>query len=199
VWLHYFACVLATRSYVWLQNLTVFVWLKSYFVIWYMIASLGSVWLQKKTVGSFVIAKPILCVTLQTQMVIFYGLKKNKNGTSVWLQLFCVRDFNKKLSVVANFDCICVVEIYLVIWYMIASLCSVWLRKQQDFCDCKKLFCVCHCKHYWLFYDCKKWLNRCVLFCVRDCNQKLSVVAKSDCVCVVEKLLGYLVYDYKPG
>jgi hypothetical protein len=33
-----------------------------------------------------------------------------------------VRDCNKKLSVVANFDCICVVEIYLVIWYMIASL-----------------------------------------------------------------------------
>jgi hypothetical protein len=46
----------------------------------------------------------------------------------------------------------------------------------------------------------KKELNQCViaLFCVRAYNQELCVVAKSDCVCVVEKLLGYLVYDYKP-
>jgi hypothetical protein len=45
----------------------------------------------------------------------------------------------------------------------------------------------------------KNWTSVCLqLFCVRDCNQKLSVVAKPDCVCVVEKLLGYLVYDCKP-
>jgi hypothetical protein len=39
------------------------------------------------------------------------------------------------------------------------------------------------------------------LFGVRDCNQKLSVVAKKekpDFVCVVAKLLGYLEYDCKP-
>jgi hypothetical protein len=43
----------------------------------------------------------------------------------------------------------------------------------------------------------KKGLNSvCLqLFCMRDCNQKLSVVAKPNCVCVVKKLLGYLVYD----
>jgi hypothetical protein len=43
-------CLIATRSYVWLQkkeNLTLSVWLKSYLVIWNMIASLGSKWLQK--------------------------------------------------------------------------------------------------------------------------------------------------------
>jgi hypothetical protein len=47
---------------VWLQKkLTLSVWLKSYLVIWNMIASLGSVRLQK-TVGSFVIAKNLFCV-----------------------------------------------------------------------------------------------------------------------------------------
>jgi hypothetical protein len=40
---NYFACVIATKSYLWLQNLTVSVWLKSYLVIWYTIASLSSV------------------------------------------------------------------------------------------------------------------------------------------------------------
>jgi hypothetical protein len=61
--------VIATRNYLWLQTLAVFVWLKS---TW-----LFGIWLQAwvvcdcKTVGSFVIAKPILCVTLQTQMVMF--------------------------------------------------------------------------------------------------------------------------------
>jgi hypothetical protein len=117
---NYFTCVIATRSYLWLQNLTVSVWLKS---TW-----LFGIWLQAyvvcdcKTTGSFVIAKHILCVSLQTQMVVFMITRKKENWASVWLQLFCVRDCNKKLSVVANFDCICVVEIYLVFWYMIASL-----------------------------------------------------------------------------
>jgi hypothetical protein len=43
---NYLACVIATSSYVWLQkkeNMTLSVWLKSYLVIWNMIASLGSV------------------------------------------------------------------------------------------------------------------------------------------------------------
>jgi hypothetical protein len=61
----YLACVIATSSYVWLQkrkrNLTLSVWLKSYLVIWNMIASLGSLWLQKTAGSFFVIAKnPIL-------------------------------------------------------------------------------------------------------------------------------------------
>jgi hypothetical protein len=39
---NYLACVIAARSYVWLkENLTLSVWLKSYLVIWNMIASLG--------------------------------------------------------------------------------------------------------------------------------------------------------------
>jgi hypothetical protein len=41
---NYLACVIATRSCVWLQeNLTLSVWLQSYLVIWNMIASLGVV------------------------------------------------------------------------------------------------------------------------------------------------------------
>jgi hypothetical protein len=41
----------------------------------------------------------------------------------------------------------------------------------------------------------------CKIFGVPDCNQYLCVVAKRkpDFVCVVEKLLGYLEYDCKPG
>jgi hypothetical protein len=72
---------------------------------------------------------------------------------------------------------------------MIASLCSVWLQKLLVyFCDCKKR------KKYWTTV----WLQ---IFGVPDCNQYLCVVAKRkpDFVCVVEKLLGYLEYDCKPG
>jgi hypothetical protein len=117
---NYFTCVIATRSYLWLQNLTVSVWLKSTWL--FGIRLQAWVVCDCKTAGLFVIAKPILCVSLQTQMVIFMIANKKENWSSVWSQLFCVCACNKKLSVVANFDCICVVEIYLVIWYMIASL-----------------------------------------------------------------------------
>jgi hypothetical protein len=78
------------------------------------------------------------------------------------------------------------------VWLKSTWLFGIWLRK---------LFFVCDCKNCWLFlWLQKKELNQCViaLFCVRAYNQELCVVAKSDCVCVVEKLLGYLVYDYKP-
>jgi isoprenylcysteine carboxyl methyltransferase (ICMT) family protein YpbQ len=51
-----------------------------------------------------------------------------------WLQ--------QKLSVVAKPDCVYVVESYLVIWYMIASLGSVWLQNSRVVCDCK-IFFVC--------------------------------------------------------
>jgi hypothetical protein len=106
-----------------------------------------------------------LCVTLQKLLVISVTAKEKKNWTSVWLQLFCVRDCNKKLSVVANPDCVYVVVIYLVIWYMIASLGSVWLQK---------LFFVCDCKNCWLFL----WLQkkkRTEPVC--DCNCFACVIA----------------------
>jgi hypothetical protein len=82
-------------------------WLKSYLFIWlFMIASLSSVWLQ--IAGSFVIAKPILCVSLQKLLDILWLQKKRLN--SVCLQLFCVRDCNQKFSVVEKPDCVCVVK-----------------------------------------------------------------------------------------
>jgi hypothetical protein len=71
-------------------------WLKSYLFIWlFMIASLSSVWLQ--IAGSFVIAKPILCVSLQKLLDILW-LQKKKTEQCVfatilraWLQpeVFC--------------------------------------------------------------------------------------------------------------
>jgi hypothetical protein len=67
-------------------------------------------------------------------------------------------------------------------------------------CDCKTYFVCVITKTAGYFMIAKKRLNSvCLqLFCVRDCNQKFSVVEKPDCVCVVKKLLGYLViYDYK--
>jgi hypothetical protein len=67
-------------------------------------------------------------------------------------------------------------------------------------CDCKNYFVCVIAKTVGYFIIAKKRIEQCVLqlFCVRDCNQKLSVVAKPDCVCVVKKLFGYLVYDCKP-
>jgi hypothetical protein len=74
----------------------------------------------------------------------------------------------------------------------------VWLQKTK----------VCHCKSCWFISVTAKkkkknwtsvWLQ---LFGVRDCNQKLCVLQKKrkpDFVCVLEKLLGYLEYDCKPG
>jgi hypothetical protein len=92
VWLHYFACVLASRSHVWLQNLTVSEWLKSYLFIWYMITSLGSVWLQNSRVISD--CKTIFCVWLQKLLVYFCNWKEKKELNQcviatiwrVWLQ-----------------------------------------------------------------------------------------------------------------
>jgi hypothetical protein len=109
---NYFACVIATWSYLCGQ---------SYLVIWlFMIASLND----------------------------------------VCLQLFYVRDYKQKLSVVAPWLSLCGWS-YLVIWlFMIASLSSVLLQ-QQGHCDFKNYF-VCHCKHYLLFYDCKKRPEQCV-------------------------------------
>jgi hypothetical protein len=70
-----------------------------------------------------VISKTILCAIANTTC---YFMIAKKGLNSVCLQLFCVRDCNQKLSVVAKPDCVCVVKSYLVIWlFMIASLNSV--------------------------------------------------------------------------
>jgi hypothetical protein len=64
---------------------------KSYLVIWlFMIASLNSVWLQQH--GRLWLQKTILCVSLQTLVVILWLQKRGLN--SVCLQLVCVRDCN---------------------------------------------------------------------------------------------------------
>jgi hypothetical protein len=77
---------------------------------------------------------------------------------------------------------------------MIASLGSVWLQK-LFFC----VFAKTAGLFLWLQKEKKNWTSVWLqLFGVRDCNQELCVVAKPDCVCVVEKLIGYLVYDCKP-
>jgi hypothetical protein len=76
-----------------------------------------------KTTDSFVIAKTILCVSLQTLLVIL-GLQKKPEPVCDCNYFACVIA-TIKLSVVAKPDCVCVVESYLVIWYMIASLSSV--------------------------------------------------------------------------
>jgi hypothetical protein len=189
---NYFACVIATRSYLWLQH----DWVCVVTTAWlFMIASLSSVWLQ--TAGSFCDCKLFVCVSLQTLLVILW-LQKNPEPVYDYNYFACVIATRSYLWL--HHDWVCVVK---ATWFFGYLWLQAWVV-----CDCKqhvrlwlqKLFCVCHCKNCWLFYYCKKRTEQCVLqlFCVRDCYQKLSVVAKPDCVCVVKKLLGYLVYDCKP-
>jgi hypothetical protein len=105
---------LQTRSYVWLQeNLTLSVWLKSYLVIWNMIASLGSLWLQKL---KLVIAKSCWFISV-TQ-------KKKKKTKPV-----C--DCKKLACVIATRE-LCVIATWLF---------GIWLQAWVV-CDCKKLKCV---------------------------------------------------------
>jgi hypothetical protein len=56
---------------------------------------------------------------------------------------------------------------FLLFWYMIAILGSVWLQKQQGRKWLRKLFTVCHCKNLLVYFcDCKKEkekLNQCVI------------------------------------
>jgi hypothetical protein len=144
--------VIATRSCLWLQTLTVSVWLKStwLFGIWLqacvvcdcknyfvcVIATILCVWLLPevicgcktwlclcgwnllgylvydcKTAWSFVIAKPILCVSLQTQMVVFYDCKKKKRT-----ELVCDCNY---------FACVIATRSYL--WLQTLTV-SVWLK-----------------------------------------------------------------------
>jgi hypothetical protein len=110
---NYFACVIATRSYLWLQNLTVSVWLKSYLVIWYMIASLSSVWLQQQ--GRLWLQNAILCVIANTASY-FMIAKKGLNQCVVATMLRC--DCNQKIFVVATWLSLCGKKLlgYLVIY-----------------------------------------------------------------------------------
>jgi hypothetical protein len=106
-----------------------------------------------KTVGYFVIAK--------------------KNWTSVFATIFRAWLQPEKLSVVAKPDCVCVVG---ATW-----LFGEWLQAWVV-CDCKrqqvrlwlqKLFCVCHWKNCWIFYDWKKEEPNSVC----DCNYFACVIA----------------------
>jgi hypothetical protein len=127
-----------------------------------------------------------------------YFMTTKKIWTSVWLQLFCVCDCNQKLFVVASWLSLCGKKL-LVIYDCKPEYCVI--AKQQGRLWLQKLFCVCiaNTAGYFMIAEKKNWTSVCLqLFCVHDCNQKLSVVAKPDCVCVVEKLFGYLVYDGKP-
>jgi hypothetical protein len=181
---NYLASMIATRSYVLLQILTVSVWLKNYLVIWYMITSLGSVWLQK-----------LFFVCDWKNCWLFLWLQKKKRTEPVWdctILRACLQ-----LGVLCGWKpwlCLCG---WKAIW-----LFDIWLQAWVV-CDCKNYFLCVIAKTTSYFYDCKrkKELNQCViaLFCVRTCNQEFCVVASPGCVCVVEKLLGYLVYDCKPG
>jgi hypothetical protein len=188
---NYFACVIANRSYLWLQNLTLCVWLKA---TW-----LFGIWLQSwvvcdwKIAGSFVIAKTILCVSLQTLLVILWLQKKELNQW-VFATILCAWLQPEVICGCKTLLCLCGWEATWLfgIWLQKKNWTSVWL---QLFCvrDCKTWLCPCGSKLLgYLVYDCKKknwtsvWLQ---LFCVRDCNQKLSVVAKPDCICVVESYL----------
>jgi hypothetical protein len=156
-------CVIAIRSYVWLQNLTLSVWLKSYLVIWYMIASLGSVWLQK-TAGSFVIGKPYFeCDIANTDGYVFRLRKKQELDQCVittilraWLQQEVICGC-KPLTVcvveIASLGVVCDCKNYFVC--VIATILRVWLLPEVIF-GCKTWPCLCGWNLLgYLVYDCK--------------------------------------------
>jgi hypothetical protein len=153
-------------------NLTLSVWLESYLVVWNMIASLGSKWLQKTKV----------CHCKICWFISVTAKQKKKNWTNVWLQLFDVIDCNQELCAVAkrNLTLSVWLKSYLVVWNMIASLGSKWLQKTK----------VCDCKISWFIYVTAKkkkknwtsvWLQ---LFGVRDCNQELCVLQRETWLCL---------------
>jgi hypothetical protein len=53
---------------------------------------------------------------------------------------------------------------------------------------CLQLFCVCHCKHCWLFYDCKKKYEQCVFATIFACviATRSYLWLQPDCVYVVK-------------
>jgi hypothetical protein len=89
-----------------------------------MIASLSSVWLQNSRV-IFYYKNYFVCVIANTTGY-FYDRKRPEMSDCNY---FACVIATIKLSVVGKPDCVYVVESYLVIWYMIASLSSVWLQQ----------------------------------------------------------------------
>jgi hypothetical protein len=165
-----------------------------FWFFWYMIASLGSVWLQNSRVVSDC-KNYFLCVIAKL-LVYFCDCKKKKELNQcviatiwrVWLQLGVM--------------CGCKTWLCLCGWKA-TWLLGIWLQAWVV-CDCKNYFLCVIAKtvglFLWLQKEKKNWTSVWLkLFGVRDCNQELCVVAKPNCVYVVEKLLGYLVYDCKPG
>jgi hypothetical protein len=135
------------------KNLTLSVWLKKWnLVVWNMIASLGSKWLQKLKV----------CHCKNCWFISVTAKKEKRNWASVWLQLFSVRDCNQEKCAVAKkrtWLCCVVEKRNLVVWNMIASLGSKWLQKTK----------VCHCKNCWFIsVTAKKRKRKTESVC--DCN-----------------------------
>jgi hypothetical protein len=138
---NYFVCVLATRSFVWLQDLTVSVWLKSYLVIWYMIASLGSVWLQKNS--RFVCdCKPyFVCDIANTNGYVLRLQKKTRTGP--------VCDYN-------YFACVIATRSYM--WLQTPDCLCGWNCKPGGRVWLQKLFCVCDCNYFTCVIAAKSYL-----------------------------------------
>jgi hypothetical protein len=140
---NYLAWVIATRNYVRLQKET---WLCpcGWKATW-----LFGIWLQAC----------VVCDCKNCWFISVTAKKKKKNWTSAWLQLFCVRDCNQELSVVAKKEnlTLCVwLKSYLVIWNMIASLGSVWLQKTAgSFLWLQKPYFVCF-KCFFIRLWCRK-------------------------------------------
>jgi hypothetical protein len=180
---NYLASVIATRSYVLLQILTVSVWLKHYLVIWYMIASLGSVWLQK----------------------LFFVCDWKNCWLFLWLQ--------KKKRTEPVCDCTilhaCLQPGVLCGWKPWLCLCSwkaiwlfdIWLQAWVV-CDCKNYFLCVIAKTTGYFCDCKrkKELNHCVIATIwRAWLQPAVFCGCKTWLCLCGwNLLGYLVYDCEP-
>jgi hypothetical protein len=140
----------------------------------------------KKSMHNILFLQLFLCVSLQTQML-FFMIAKKKREQCVIVTILCVCDCNQNLYVVANL----IVSVWL---KLLVCFCYLWLQAWVV-CDCnsgvivttKRKACTVFANYFvcdianiaGYFYDCKKNLNSvCLqLFCVRDCNQKLSVVA----------------------
>jgi hypothetical protein len=144
---NYFACVIATRSYLWLQHDWVCV-VESYLVIWlFMIASLISLWLQ--TEGSFLWLQTIFVCVIATRSYLWLHHDWVCVGKSYWL--FMIASLGS-------------------VWLQNNRVVCDW--KNYFMCVIAKTigyFMIAKKKNWTSL-----WLQ---LFCVCDCNQKLFVVA----------------------
>jgi hypothetical protein len=161
-----------------------------YFGIW--LQSWGSVWLQKQQGRKWLRKLFTVCDCKIYWFISVTAKKEKENWTNVWLQLFGMSDCKKE-----TWFCLC--------GWKATWLFGIWLQAWVV-CDCKKLKCLI-AKSAGLFrwlQKRKRKLNQCVIATnLREwlqpgimcgCKKK-----KPDFVCVVEKLLGCLEYDCKPG